>query len=591
VKLPACLAVLAFAACATPRDAWRVTPPPAHDEPVWFAPTVQAWELPSGLTVMAIEDASLPLESINVAFRAGSAADPRGMEGLANLTFRTWFSSHGTDSRALAPHVQGLGAHAVLDVSPDGAIAGATIAAERTEGVVALLADHLVHPTIEPEVLVPARDEALHDLSLATIDLQSVANRAMAAEVYGRDHPYGRPVEGLRSFVDRAQLSDLTNFFQDHVAPNTTALIFAGSVPATAALALVQKYLAGWTGKALVPEVPSAPPPTARMGIVFIPRPGATQSLITLGRAGAPSGSPDEIPLLLANRVFGGLLTKEFREDTSWTYDVDANASMTSEAGLVITSASVRSDVTGEALRNAVWTAQRMGRQVDWERALPSAREDLARSTFAWLNTLQQRAAAAATLFWGRQPADRYQRLIRGAFAEPAWRVQAVANRYFDPRWLHIVVVGDPEVYTRQIANLDLAAPPPSLGADSLVHARAEYEKGVQLIREKNYNEALRALNTAIQLWPTFTDAYLARGSAQVGVGRYAGAVADYQYAQSLDPNRAGPLYGLAEAFRALGRKAEAADAYRRYAASNAPDARPDLQADARRKEQECSAP
>ena len=71
--------------------------------------------------------------------------------------------------------------------------------------------------------------------------------------------------------------------------------------------------------------------------------------------------------------------------------------------------------------------------------------------------------------------------------------------------------------------------------------------------------------------------ALVARGSARIGLGRYQDAVADYTAAQKADPSLAAPLFGLAEAFRALGQGEKAAALYREFAASNAPDAQPAL--------------
>jgi tetratricopeptide (TPR) repeat protein len=114
--------------------------------------------------------------------------------------------------------------------------------------------------------------------------------------------------------------------------------------------------------------------------------------------------------------------------------------------------------------------------------------------------------------------------------------------------------------------------------------ARKAYEQGVQQINSRDYSNAVQSLSQAIQLEPTLTVAYVARGSANIGMRRYAEAAVDYQYAIRLDPNMASPVYGLAEAYRAMGRPADARQYYDRYVASTATDVRADLQADARQK-------
>ncbi len=112
--------------------------------------------------------------------------------------------------------------------------------------------------------------------------------------------------------------------------------------------------------------------------------------------------------------------------------------------------------------------------------------------------------------------------------------------------------------------------------------ARRAYEQGVQRIQARDYSGALQSLTQAIQLEPTLSVAYTARGSAYIGLRRYTEAAADYEYALRLAPDVASPLYGLGESYRMLGRNAEARSFYERYATSTAKDVRPELQAEAR---------
>jgi tetratricopeptide (TPR) repeat protein len=129
------------------------------------------------------------------------------------------------------------------------------------------------------------------------------------------------------------------------------------------------------------------------------------------------------------------------------------------------------------------------------------------------------------------------------------------------------------------------AAPAPAPGAGTpQARAREAYERGVRLVMSRDYSTAVQALTESLAADPTLAVAYTARGSANVGLRRFYEAAADYQDALRLDPTRASPLYGLAEAYRALGRASDARIYYDRYATSTAVDARANLQADARTK-------
>ena len=93
------------------------------------------------------------------------------------------------------------------------------------------------------------------------------------------------------------------------------------------------------------------------------------------------------------------------------------------------------------------------------------------------------------------------------------------------------------------------------------------------LISQRRYADSIVALNAALQLQPKLAVAYVARGSANVGLGRYPDAVQDYLKGLAIDGNQASPLFGLGEAYRGLGDRARAARYYQECAQSTAPDA------------------
>src|SRR6202171_193063 len=109
--------------------------------------------------------------------------------------------------------------------------------------------------------------------------------------------------------------------------------------------------------------------------------------------------------------------------------------------------------------------------------------------------------------------------------------------------------------------------------------ARAHYTAAVGLIGERKYEQALGELDQSLALKPGYAVALIARGSARIGLAKYKEAVADYSAAHLADPSLAAPLFGLAEAYRALGQSEKAAEMYRQFAASNAPDAQANLKA------------
>jgi tetratricopeptide (TPR) repeat protein len=159
-------------------------------------------------------------------------------------------------------------------------------------------------------------------------------------------------------------------------------------------------------------------------------------------------------------------------------------------------------------------------------------------------------------------------------------------------KWQRVVLLSPDEAVRKSAqenvekarARLAAASAPAPAAGTPQARAREAYERGVRLVLSRDYSAAVQALTDALAADPTLAVAYTARGSANVGLRRFYEAAADYQDALRLDPTRASPLYGLAEAYRALGRASDARIYYDRYAVSTAVDARAALQADARTK-------
>ena len=84
-------------------------------------------------------------------------------------------------------------------------------------------------------------------------------------------------------------------------------------------------------------------------------------------------------------------------------------------------------------------------------------------------------------------------------------------------------------------------------------------------------------LDEALRKKPGYGVALVARGSAHMGLLQYEAAATDYSAARTSEPSLASPLFGLAEAYRALGQPARAAHFYKEYATSTAPDVQPQL--------------
>ena len=106
---------------------------------------------------------------------------------------------------------------------------------------------------------------------------------AVAALIYGPDHPYARKAKGTFAAVERIRRDDLLGFHAAWVRPSCLTLAIVGDVEPAMAITLAAAELEDWTA-APAEHVPVTPPASiATRRVVRIAMPGKSQSDIAYG--------------------------------------------------------------------------------------------------------------------------------------------------------------------------------------------------------------------------------------------------------------------------------------------------------------------
>lgn len=446
---------------AVDTEAWRATPPTPGEAPELVTPRFEKKVLENGLTVLVSERHDLPLVSVNLAFAAGSSADPKGKEGIARLTYETLLEGAGKlDAVALDEAFAGLGTSPYVSVGTDGALIGTQVLTRNLDAATSLLADVVLRPTFAKASFERRRDQQLANLALAAGNPGFLANEAFVDVAFGGDHPYGRLGSGTTQTVSKLGLADARKFWADHAGPKAAAFIVTGDVTMAQAEELARSWFGKWKGNGKAAQAPGTPKEAPREHVVFVPKQGLAQTMIMMGGPAIPAGHPDEIALDLASTVFGGFfgsrLNMNLRENKGYTYGARARVEPRLGIGPLVASSSVRADVTGPALAEFIHELKGIRERPITAEELEAAREGMIRSMPGSFESVGGLASAAANLFFTNQPLDRYAKMVDGYESVDAAAVQAAAEKYFDPARLHIVLVGDPDVIREQIPVLGL---------------------------------------------------------------------------------------------------------------------------------------
>ncbi len=457
----------------TPTPAPEATPAPAPEEtfraqapqpgkpPELVLPKFEQAKLDNGVTVVVSTRRELPLVFAGVAFASGSAQDPKGQGGLADVTYKMLLEgAGGKDTLALDQAFQDLGVTPQMRVSPDGASLGVSVLRRNADAALALMTDVVRKPGFAAKDFERRKKLQLAELVRQLGNPSTLAQYAYLDTLFGAAHPYGHPVGGEPASVEKLTLADVKRFYQQQVGPKTVALVMAGDISLDEAVALAKKHFGDWKGGAVLPPVPAAPPVPARQQVLFVPKPGLEQTMVLVGRPGIPVGHPDEYTLELATTVFGGFfgsrLNMNLREDKGYSYGAGAGVDSRLGVGPLTAYSMVRADVTGPALTEFIREMKGIQERPITEKELEAAREGLVRGFPGAFETVEGLGASAASLFHKRRPMDEFARQIAGLEKTTPAEVQRVAEAYLNPAAMQFILVGDPEVIQQQVAPLNL---------------------------------------------------------------------------------------------------------------------------------------
>lgn len=431
---------------ALPKD----LPPYGNDKPL-PVPAITQKALPNGLAVWVLPRTDGPPKvDLVLAVRGGKAADATELPAMSDLLAA--LLTEGTKTRSsvqIAEQLQAIGASLGASAGNDGITVAASGLASGAERLVDLLADVSLNASFPETEVKLAKVNALQELKAAEAEPDYQANRAIARAVYG-DHPYGRTL-ATESSIEKTDRATLAAAHAARFRPDQALLVISGRIDADTALKLATAAFGSWKGQGTAPAAVAAAPREAKPQHVLVERSGSVQSAVRLGRPVFAANDADEIPAALANTVLGGggldtRLNRNLREEKGYTYGAYSSFSIAQRGGAFTSGADVRNEVTGAAVGEFVKELQRLVDEPVGAAELERAKRAAAGS-YLFRNQLQAAVARSLAGNWlaGRPPEYLGQFVPRTREVTSA-QIQAVARKYFDPKTLSVVVVGDKAV-------------------------------------------------------------------------------------------------------------------------------------------------
>jgi len=407
------------------------------------------------MTLLLIENHEQPTLSVTLSFRAGTAYDPAGKEGLSAIVAE--LLTKGTPTRSadqIAAAIEGVGGSLAAATGDDFFTVATDVLSDHADLAFELLGDGTRRATFPLDELELARTRALSSLEVELSQPDNVATRVFAKEIYGR-HPYGRSASPAS--YKAITRDDVVGFAARRLRPAGALLVVAGDMTLARARELALQAFGSWRGAPPATPSPPAVPVKRVTDIVLVHRPGSVQSNVVIGNTTFLPTDTGYYAARIATQVLGGgadaRLFLILREQKSWTYGSYAALNRNRGLGHWEATFEGRTAVTDSALGEMLRQVDRIRTDLIPGSELAAAKGFLVGSFPLTIETPRQIARSVTTArLLGLDPdyLRRYRERLAGVSAV---RARAAARRTYRRDALTIVVVGDAkELYDKLVA-------------------------------------------------------------------------------------------------------------------------------------------
>ena len=409
-------------------------------------PPIKKATLDNGLKLIVIEHHELPVVAFRLVLKSGSAYDPTGKAGLANLT--AGLLRKGTKTRSatqIAEEIDFVGGSLGAGSGLDATYATCQVLTKHFDVGLDLLSDIILNPTFKEDEIERLRKQTLAAIKQQKDDPRSVAEEKFREFVFG-DHPYGQPSEGTEESIVDLTRDDIVNFHKKYYVPNNVILAVVGDVKSGEAIKKVKAKFSQWRGAEVTPPSLVEPPPIKGYQILLVDKPDLTQTYIRVGHLGIERKNPDYFAVRVMNYILGGggfasRLMDEVRAKRGLTYGIRCNFDSYKLRGAYEVSTFTRNDSTAVAIGAIIEQIKRIRAEEVTDKELEDTKSFYNGYFPLQFETPSQIATQILNVELYDLGEDYIKNFRKNIKAVTKKDVLRVAQKYLDPDNLKLVVV------------------------------------------------------------------------------------------------------------------------------------------------------
>lgn len=418
--------------------------------PAAMAMKIEKIVTPAGITAWLVSERTVPMVSLNYAFRGGSSQDEADKSGTANLVATTLDEGAGElDSAQFHDRLERRAIDLSFRAGRDYFRGTMRTLNQHRDEAFDLLRLALTEPRFDPDAIERVRGQVMSGLRRKVTNPSDVASLRWWQTAFP-GHPYGRQSAGSLETVPRITADDLRNHVRRVFARDNLTVSIVGDIDAKSAARLIDRAFGGLPAKSDLEPVPEAVP--VGLGKRIVIKLNVPQSVVTFGGKGIARNDPDFMAAYVVNHILGGgdftsRLYREVREKRGLAYGVHDSLVWFQRAAVTIGGTATRDDRTGDTLKVIQEQIARMAEQGPTQEEMAAAKSYLKGAYALSLDSSRKIAAQLTQIQLDNLGIDYIQRRAAMIDAVTLADAKRVAKRLYGGGLL-VTVAGRPKDLT-----------------------------------------------------------------------------------------------------------------------------------------------
>ena len=335
----------------------RAKPPTLPAAPKLVLPSVVVSKLANGVALQVVTQTEVPLVQVTLTVAGGSQLD--GAEpGRASFMARMLTeSAGGKDVNELQSELAFLGANLSASSSWDAFVVSLNVPKRSLGAALDLMADVVQRPSFNAADIRRQRELRAAGILQRRDQPNAIAGLAFNALVFPAGHPYHNSSDGDSASTARLDSVSVRSFYNRVFVPARAKFIVVGDITDAEASAMLATRFGSWSAASApmpIPAMTVAATDNTAAKVFLVDKPGAAQSVISIGGPGVSRFSADYPALVVMNTLLGdsfsSRLNQNLRETKGYTYGIGSRFGWAPIPNSFRISSAVRTDVTDSSL-------------------------------------------------------------------------------------------------------------------------------------------------------------------------------------------------------------------------------------------------